>query len=221
VDGLLAAEKNISQSRLANGATRVQPCAMLTGQAAGAIAALCIRHGVPPRILAPVLVQWELLSSGCPLTIAPLRDLATDSPEWKSAQLDAACGFMELDNGWFHPCAHLDTAALRQIAERLSVALATVLGLAAKHSRVTLDYRLTDGFGDEPVTRSETAQVLADLLVARGLALVTGEEQVIRWIEPRPVTPPLCSQDLSIALLPPSERWWMESHSDFRHWFDL
>jgi hypothetical protein len=140
---------------------------------------------------------------------------------------------MELDNGWFHPCAHLDNAALRQIAERLSVAppesgagitrksLATVLGLAAKHSRVTLDYRLTDGFGDEPVTRSETAQVLADLLVARGLALVTGEEQVIRWIEPRPVTPPLCSQDLSIAMLPPSERWWMEDHSDFRHWFDL
>jgi hypothetical protein len=140
---------------------------------------------------------------------------------------------MELDNGWFHPCAHLDTSALRQIAERLSVAppesggeitrksLATVLGLATKHSQVTLDYRLADGFGDEPVTRSETAQVLADLLVARGLALVTGEEQVVRWIEPRPVTPPLCSQDLSIALLPPSERWWMESHSDFRHWFDL
>lgn len=233
VDGLLAAEKNISQSRLANGATRVQPSAMLTGQAAGAIAALCIRHGVPPRILAPVLVQWELLSSGCPLCIAPLRDLATDSPEWKSAQLAAACGFMELDNGWFRPCAPLETAALSQIAEKLSVAppesgvaitrqtLATVLGLAAKHSRVTLDYRLADGFGDEPVTRSETAQVLADLLVARGLALVTGEEQVIRWIEPRPVTPPLCSQDLSIALLPPSERWWMESHSDFRHWFDL
>ena len=36
VDGLLAAEKNISQSRLANGATRLQPITMLTGQAAGA-----------------------------------------------------------------------------------------------------------------------------------------------------------------------------------------
>jgi hypothetical protein len=89
------------------------------------------------------------------------------------------------------------------------------------HSQVTLDYRLADSFGEEPVTRSETAQVLADFLVARGLAIVTGEEQVVPWIEPRPVTPSLCSQDLSIALLPPSERWWMESHSDFLHWFDL
>ena len=57
--------------------------------------------------------------------------------------------------------------------------------------------------------------------VSSGLALVTGEGQVVRWNQPRPVTPSLCSQDLSIALFPPSERWWMESHSDFRHWFDL
>ncbi len=43
VDGLLAAEKNISQSRMANGGTRLQPITMLTGQAAGALAALAVR----------------------------------------------------------------------------------------------------------------------------------------------------------------------------------
>lgn len=40
LDGLMAVEKNISQSRLANGATRLQPVAMSGGQAAGVIAAL-------------------------------------------------------------------------------------------------------------------------------------------------------------------------------------
>ena len=39
VDGLVLAEKNISQSRLVSGATRLQPITMLTGQAAGAIRA--------------------------------------------------------------------------------------------------------------------------------------------------------------------------------------
>ena len=39
VDGFLSAEKNISQSRLVNGATRLQPSTMLNGQAAGTIAA--------------------------------------------------------------------------------------------------------------------------------------------------------------------------------------
>lgn len=38
VDGLLLAEKNISQSRLANGATRLQPSTMVVGQASGALA---------------------------------------------------------------------------------------------------------------------------------------------------------------------------------------
>ena len=40
INGLVFAEKNISQSRIVNGATRLQPITILTGQAAGAIAAL-------------------------------------------------------------------------------------------------------------------------------------------------------------------------------------
>ena len=53
LDGFLPAEKNISQSRLANGATRLQPITMLTGQAAGTIAALAVKQGVQPRALDP------------------------------------------------------------------------------------------------------------------------------------------------------------------------
>jgi hypothetical protein len=49
LDGLLAAEKNISVSRQANGAIREQPIAMDIGQAAGALAALSAKQHKPPR----------------------------------------------------------------------------------------------------------------------------------------------------------------------------
>lgn len=71
VDGFLPAEKNISQSRMVNGATRLQPHTMLMGQAVGAIAALAIQHHVQPRALDPTLVQRVLLEAGCVLTIGP------------------------------------------------------------------------------------------------------------------------------------------------------
>ncbi|MDB6005387.1 MAG: hypothetical protein JWR15_2374 [Prosthecobacter sp.] len=75
VDGFLPAEKNISQSRMANGATRLQPHTMLMGQAVGAIAALAIQHHVQPRALDPVLVQRVLLEAGCVLTIEPVASV--------------------------------------------------------------------------------------------------------------------------------------------------
>lgn len=71
VDGFLPAEKNISQSRMVNGATRLQPHTMLMGQAAGAIAALSIQNHVQPRALDPALVQRVLLEAGSVLTIEP------------------------------------------------------------------------------------------------------------------------------------------------------
>lgn len=59
-DGLVVAGKLISVSRLANGASRNQPVSMLTGQAAGVIAAISIREGVQPRDLNVKLVQKVL-----------------------------------------------------------------------------------------------------------------------------------------------------------------
>jgi hypothetical protein len=75
VDGLLAAEKNISQSRLANGATRLQPIAMLTGQAAGALAGLAIATHRQPRAIPADAVQLVLLRSGDILAREHMPDL--------------------------------------------------------------------------------------------------------------------------------------------------
>ena len=49
VDGLLAAEKNISASRIASSAIRLQPIAFAVGQAAGALASLAADQHAAPR----------------------------------------------------------------------------------------------------------------------------------------------------------------------------
>lgn len=87
LDGFLAAEKNISQSRLANGATRLQPVTMLTGQAAGAIAALSVRHGVQPRQLPARVVQIALLDAGSTLIQRWHSDVAWGTNLWRATQL--------------------------------------------------------------------------------------------------------------------------------------
>lgn len=88
IDGFLPAEKNFSQSRLVNGATRLQPHTLLMGQAVGAIAALSIQQGVQPRLLNPLCVQQVLLDAGCTLSVQ-LPKSAWGSPEWKQENLRA------------------------------------------------------------------------------------------------------------------------------------
>ena len=91
VDGFLPAEKNISQSRMVNGATRLQPHTLLMGQAVGAIAALSVQQGIQPRHLNPLCVQNALLDAGCRLSIKPLKS-TWESPEWKQENLQELYG---------------------------------------------------------------------------------------------------------------------------------
>ena len=58
VGNLLAADKAIGVSHMANGATRLQPLVLNVGQAAGLAAALCVRRGVRPADL-PVRGPWN------------------------------------------------------------------------------------------------------------------------------------------------------------------
>lgn len=71
VDGLLAAEKNISVSRLAEGAVREQPIAMNTGQAVGALAALAVQKHAQPRSVSAQLVQKTLTKTGAVVLVSP------------------------------------------------------------------------------------------------------------------------------------------------------
>lgn len=86
IDGFLPAEKNISQSRMVNGATRLQPHTMNMGQAVGAIAALAIEKNIQPRALDPLLVQRVLLDAGDTLAIEHVN-APWGTAEWKAEQL--------------------------------------------------------------------------------------------------------------------------------------
>jgi len=86
IDGFLPAEKNFSQSRLANGATRLQPHTMNMGQAIGAIAALAIEHEIQPRAVDPTEVQRVLLEAGATLGIEPV-DATWNTPAWREQQM--------------------------------------------------------------------------------------------------------------------------------------
>lgn len=85
VDGLIAAEKNISVSRLVNGATRLQPITMATGQAAGTLASLAATHHIKPRDVSPVAVQNALLTGKS--ILYPAFDVNPTHPNFRQIQL--------------------------------------------------------------------------------------------------------------------------------------
>jgi hypothetical protein len=87
VDGFLPAEKNFSQSRMANGATRLQPHTMLIGQAVGVVAALAVEQGIQPRAVDPVKVQQVLLDAGDTLCIDPIGE-RWGTKAWKAKQIE-------------------------------------------------------------------------------------------------------------------------------------
>ncbi len=201
IDGFLAAEKNISQSRLANGATRLQPSTMLMGQAVGAIAALAIKHEVQPRELDPVMVQAVLLETGDTLTIASPKDIARSSWEWKPVQLVTVRGLIPLENGKFLPAKPLsadvliplmkrmfdkDVAMLEPITRRV---LARLLVPAMAQTQVKLIGVEAMAGPDETVTRLEAASLFAQFLQLRAQARMTRQVQSMPWPAPREGTP--------------------------------
>ncbi len=93
-DGFIAAEKNLSMSRLAQGALRLQPITMMTGQAAGALAAVAVREKKEPREVHPLKVQWELLNSGVNLSLCNYTDVPETHSLNKAIQISNLYGLI-------------------------------------------------------------------------------------------------------------------------------
>jgi hypothetical protein len=88
IDNLLAADKAISTSHMANGATRLQPLVLNVGQAAGAAAALAVQSGLTP----PEVAVWDvqrslLLDARAPAAVTPEWNTAWHHPGWLERQL--------------------------------------------------------------------------------------------------------------------------------------
>ncbi len=129
LDGLIAAEKNLSVSRMANGAIRLQPAVLLTGQAAGALAAEAVRRRVPPRDVPPLAVQAELLSRGDRLALEAYSDVPEGTPLWAAVQLVSLYDLMPgLTLDRFGPDLPLSGREASAIRDRWASRLASAAG---------------------------------------------------------------------------------------------
>lgn len=99
IDGFIVAEKNLSVSRLVGGAIRLQPITMMTGQAAGAIAAVAVKQGIQPRQVRPMDVQKVLLDAGCIISKDNYGDVPNSHPFWWQIQLASSYGIISGING--------------------------------------------------------------------------------------------------------------------------
>jgi hypothetical protein len=209
VDGFLAAEKNISQTRLVNGATRLQPSTMLMGQAAGAIAGLAAKKNVPPRRVTIERVQLTLLEAGDTLFITPFKDIAKRSWEWVPAQMAAVRGLVPVEDGNFRPDDPVSGKVLRQSVERSGRGGAFFDGLTQTDSleqvrrlNVWFPFHTTSGVGpgtgaewNEPATRLELARFFTEELLGREREHVASDKLELiergrsSWPAPRARTP--------------------------------
>lgn len=99
--GILAAEKAISVSNIVNGATRLQPCVLLTGQAVGLLAAKAALSGRSAAEVPIREVQQALLEAKAYLM--PYADITPDHPHFISVQRIGATGILRgrlQPSGW-------------------------------------------------------------------------------------------------------------------------
>ena len=109
IDGLIVSDKAISVSNIINGSTRLQPCVLLTGQAAGVLAALSVRNKVPVREVNIRNVQQFLLDANAYLL--PLVDVNPTDKAFQAIQRVAASGILKVkgepykwaNRTWFFP----------------------------------------------------------------------------------------------------------------------
>jgi hypothetical protein len=130
VDGLVVADKGISVSNVANGTTRLQPVVLLTGQAAGALAALAAQQGRQPRAVPVRDVQRALLAVGA--FLLPYLDVPPSHPQFARIQRVGATGILKgrgvphlwANQTWFYPDFPIDAASLQKgLADFETVAL--------------------------------------------------------------------------------------------------
>lgn len=120
VDGLVVADKAISVSNVANGTTRLQPVVLLTGQAAGALAALAARDGREPRAVPVRDVQRALLAAGA--ILLPYLDVPPTHTQFARIQRVGATGILRgrglphqwANQTWFYPDFPIDAATLQK-----------------------------------------------------------------------------------------------------------
>jgi len=94
IDGLIVSDKAISVSNIINGTTRLQPCVLLTGQAAGTLAALSVKNNQEIRKIDIRKLQQTLLDAGAYLM--PLVDVGPADKEFQAVQRITSSGILKV-----------------------------------------------------------------------------------------------------------------------------
>jgi hypothetical protein len=118
--GLIVAEKGISVSNVVNGTTRLQPCVLLTGQAAGCLAALAVKQKTVAAAVGVRDLQDQLLASKA--AILPYIDVPPTHRFFRAIQELGATGILRgkgipykwANQTWFYPDALVDGPAFKQ-----------------------------------------------------------------------------------------------------------
>ncbi len=151
VDGFLAAEKNIGATRLANGATRLQPITMHTGQAAGIMAALAVQKGIEVRNVDPLAVQEKLVNAKQYVSKFEFADMPLGHVFWKFGQILSSKGFLLSADGGFNSNIGVNTPISRKEAAVL----------AAKRFGLSGATPSSPTFADVPLTHPQFREIEA------------------------------------------------------------
>ena len=172
-NGLIVAEKGISVTNVANGTTRLQPVVMLTGQAAGALAALSARSGRQARQVSVRELQKDLLKGGC--YIMPYNDVKPDHPDFMAIQRIGATGILRgrptphnwANQTWFYPDSLVHVSVLTRDLQEFYQKTFSIPGdtLTRKAAVALMDSlggtslpKIAEG--DRFITRAELASLL-------------------------------------------------------------
>ncbi len=159
-DGLIVSDKAISASNLANGSTRLQPVVLATGQAAGTLAALCIKEGCNPREVSVRKLQQTLLDQRAYLQ--PLYDVDFDDPAFEAIHRVTSTGILlmtgepyQWDNRtWFYPD---DTVSGEEI-------LSGIKGFYLSDDEAAAAIEKINPYLEKPMTRREAAVLIDNVL---------------------------------------------------------
>ncbi|MBQ6774198.1 MAG: FAD-dependent oxidoreductase [Synergistaceae bacterium] len=120
VDNFIPAEKNLSMSRLASSALRLQPICMMTGQAAGALAAVAIKSGLQPRDVHALHVQKVLADSGVVLSLCNFSDVPRSNKYFASVQLSQLYRLINARSYPNLPAKHINSSRQRAAKGRIN-----------------------------------------------------------------------------------------------------
>lgn len=169
VQGLVVAEKGISVSNVVNGTTRLQPCVLLTGQAAGVLAALSVQKNISPAAVEVRAVQQALLDAKAYLL--PYFDVKPQDTAFAAIQRVGVTGILKgkgvpykwANQTWFYPDSTITertlAMGLKEYNDRFD-ASAYMNDEVLTYKRAYQMLNISSSDNDTPVTRRALAVLI-------------------------------------------------------------